>query len=468
MDFKKKMIIMGAILVLSIGGIIAYQALTSKKTGPTGDCDIKALPKSAKLTWWGDLPETIAQNLINAYTASRPYITIAYTKLDPKTSEQTLIEAWARDTGPDIYSVKSEALKHFSSGGLISPMPAKTVYYTVTKKKTLGIKEETTICKTEKAAPTPETLKSVFVSGAYNDMYQSGKILGFPLQFDSVAMFYNQQLLDEAGILTPPKTWSEFVNIVPKLTLVDDQGKIIRAGAALGSGINVPRNPEIVTAILKQYKISLADQTSNTTSFQNAKDINLVLNLASSFGNPTKTTYTWNETFPSAMDALAQGKVAIAFGTAADFTELKNQTTGADIRVAGFPQDISTNTVYIADYWLQTVAPRAKDANAAWDFLRFAADTNQAQTVSKTAGTTPAIRSLVESASNIAEGETASQVQVFAKQAATAMTWFPGLNPEKGREALNNLIDDLTGQKVTASEAIDRASKVFQLSLTTP
>lgn len=468
MDFKKKMIIMGSIVIIGIIGILGYRLLTNKTAGSTGSCNIKALPAKIQLTWWGDLSEAAAQALIGAYTASRPYVNIVYTKLDPKTSEQKLIEAWARDQGPDIYAIKSESVKHFASTGLISPMPAKTTNYTATKKKVLGIKEEVQICKFEKLAPTSETLKNLFVSGAFNDMYKNGQILGFPLQFDSVAMFYNQQLLDEAGILTPPKTWSEFVSVIPKLTLVDDQGKLVRAGAALGLGSNVPRNPEILAAMLKQYNIDLADKTGTSAAFTSAKDFNSVLNLASSFSNPTKATYTWNDTFPSAPDALAQGKAAIAFGTAEDFAELKSLTTGADIRVASFPQAISTGSVYTADYWLQTVAPRAKDANAAWDFLRFAADTSQAQALIKITGGTAAIRALVETAGKIVEGETAGQVQVFAKQAATAFNWFPGLNPEKGREALNGLMNDAASQKVNLADAIDRASKMFQLSLSTP
>ncbi|RJO59374.1 extracellular solute-binding protein [Candidatus Parcubacteria bacterium] len=464
MDFKKKMIILGGTLVLCVVGIIAYRLFTGGGTETPTACNQNP-PQRVQLAWWGDLPEAAVQPIIAAYTGSRQYVSITYTQLDPETSRQKLIEAWARNAGPDIFSVRSEELKNFASAGLISPMPAKTTSYTYTLKKTLGIKEDLEICKVEKPAPSIDTLRNTFVTGAFNDLFKTNQILGFPLAFDSLAMFYNQQLLDEAGILTPPKTWSEFVSVIPKLTLVDDKGKLVRAGAALGRSLNVARNAEILTAIFKQYNIDLSDKAGTTVTFAGAKDINSVLTLATSFGNPTKATFTWDETFPDAMDALAQGKTAIAFGTATDYADLKTQTTGADIRVTTFPQSILNGTVFIADYWLQTVAPKAADPNVAWDFLRFAADQAQAKNLIQQIQGTPAIRALVETASQVAEGETPGPAQTFARQAATAFTWFPGLNPAKGREALDALVEDIATQKSTSAEALDRASKLFQLAL---
>ena len=340
-------------------------------------------------------------------------------------------------------------------------MPEKTVGYTYTKKKSLGIKEEIEIRKSERLAPSSETLQNTFVAGAFKDLYQDGQILGFPLQFDSLAMLYNQQLLDEAGILTPMANWDSFVQVIPKLTLVDDKGELVRAGVALGRSANVPRTPEIFTALFRSYGIELTDATNSQVTFTTNKNATSALALLTSFATPTKKTYTWNDTFPDSLDALAQGKVAIAFGTAADYADVTSRTTGADIRVAAFPQGFQKS--FVADYKVQTVAKKAKDANVAWDFLRFAADPAQAKALATASGRTPAIRTLVD---ELLAGESnTAGVKIFAQQAATALGWFPGIDPEQGRKALNGLVDDVATAKSTVAEALERAGLLFTLAL---
>ena len=459
--FKKRMIALGGLLVVVIGGIIIYRVVTGGST-PSGACGVPA-PKKVALTWWGAQPAAAVQPIINAYVAGRPYISIEYTQLDSKTGEQQLIEAWARNTGPDIYSLRNEQLKHFAAVGLVSPMPASTTSYTYTKKKSLGIKEQLEICKVTRPAPSAEVLNSTFVAGALADITRSGQIFGFPLQFDSLAMFYNQQLLDETGILTPPTTWDEMRKVIPKLTLLDDKGSVVRAGAALGLGSNIPNMPEILRTILLQYQVKLTDAAGSQVLFPNEKGAAQVIEFAASFGNPTKTTYTWDSALPSALDALAQGKVAIAFGTQAELQEVKKQTTGADIRVAAFPQATERGTIYTADYWMETVATKVKDANVAWDFLRFAADAAQVQTLINQTQGTPALRSLL-AAAQAAEG-TDTTSKVFTLQAATATGWFMGNDPEKARAALSELVDTVATQKGTTAEALLRAGELFTLAL---
>lgn len=459
--FKKRMIALGGLLVVVIGGILVYRAVTGG-SAPSGACGVPA-PKRVSLTWWGALPAAAVQPVISAYVAGRPYVSIEYTQLDPKTGEQQLIEAWARNTGPDIYSLRNEQLKHFTSIGLVSPMPAETTSYTYTKKKVLGIKEQLEICKLTRAAPSAEVLNNTFVSGALADITRGGQVYGFPLQFDSVAMFYNQQLLDEAGILTPPKTWEDIRKIIPKLTLLDDKGNVIRAGAALGRGSNVPRMPEILRTILQQFQVPLTDTAGTQVLFSTAKGSQQVIEFAASFGNPTKTTYTWDGTLPSALDALAQGKVAIAFGTRADLLAVQQQTTGADIRAAAFPQAAERGTTYTADYWIETVATKVKDANIAWDFLRFAADTPQVQTLLQQTQGTPALRAMLAALQGSESTDTTAQV--FTLQAATATGWFTGTDAAKAREALSELTDTVATQKSTTAEAIERAGQIFSLAL---
>jgi len=55
-----------------------------------------------------------------------------------------------------------------------------------------------------------------------------------------MALFYNKDLLDQAGVPEPPKNWEDFQKAVKKLTKFDKKsGKILQSGTSLGTGNNI-------------------------------------------------------------------------------------------------------------------------------------------------------------------------------------------------------------------------------------
>ena len=127
------------------------------------------------------------------------------------------------------------------------------------------------------------------------------------------------------------------------------------------------------------------------------------------------------------------------------------------------PQLDPSRPVTSANYWIEAVTKKAASQDYAWDFLRFAADPAQAKTLATTSGRTPAIRTLVD---EIVASETdVAGAKVFAQQAATASGWFSGIDPEQGRKALNELVDDVASGKATAADAFTRAAQLFTLAL---
>jgi len=45
-----------------------------------------------------------------------------------------------------------------------------------------------------------------------DDFLYQGQPYASPLSINTLALFYNRDLLNEAGIVLPPVTWEEFVN----------------------------------------------------------------------------------------------------------------------------------------------------------------------------------------------------------------------------------------------------------------
>lgn len=73
-----------------------------------------------------------------------------------------------------------------------------------------------------------------FEAKLLNVFKHQGRIYGFPKDFSTLALFYNKQAFQAAGLTAPPKTWSEFLQYAEKLTVDQDgDGKIDQYGFGL-------------------------------------------------------------------------------------------------------------------------------------------------------------------------------------------------------------------------------------------
>ncbi len=85
------------------------------------------------------------------------------------------------------------------------------------------------------------------------------RVFGLPLGVDTLAVFYNRDLLNAAGIATPPATWTQFQEAVVKLTRVSAGDVIAQSGAALGTSRNVERAFDILSLLMLQNGTEMTD-----------------------------------------------------------------------------------------------------------------------------------------------------------------------------------------------------------------
>ncbi|MFQ3545561.1 ABC transporter substrate-binding protein [Halobacillus rhizosphaerae] len=67
-------------------------------------------------------------------------------------------------------------------------------------------------------------VKEKFLNGPMNSTVYKDKNYGLPLTTNALGLFYNKQLLKEAGISKPPSTWDELEEAAGKLTTDDVKG----------------------------------------------------------------------------------------------------------------------------------------------------------------------------------------------------------------------------------------------------
>src|SRR5690606_5454628 len=103
------------------------------------------------------------------------------------------------------------------------------------------------------------------------------------------------------------------------------------------------------------------------------------LNFYTSFANPVRVSYSWNDTLPESQEAFAAGTSAFFIGYSYQLDAIRQQNPRLNIGLAPLPQISSAGTrVNYANYWVQSVAKQSEYPNESWDFLLFLTQREQA------------------------------------------------------------------------------------------
>jgi len=419
-------------------------------------------PSPVTLSYWKVYEDSYnISELINAYQKEHPHITIEYKNFTYAEYEDALLNAFAEDRDPDIFSINTTWMRKYQPK--IAPLPATlTIPYQVTRGT---IKKEVFTENRSKKTLTLRDIRSLYPDVVYDNQIIDNQIYGLPLSIDTLALFYNRDLLNNAGISAPPTTWDEFNADVIKLTKQDTRGNIIQAGAAIGTADNVARSTDILSIIMMQNSTQMTDATGRATFNAMPQNLNRqtlpaveALNYYNSFASPATQSYTWNINMPNSLESFMNGKTAFYFGYAYNIPTIKTQAPKLNFEIAACPQIQPSNPINFANYWAETVSKKSQHSNEAWDFILFItanADNNKIFLSQSKRPT--ALRSLISSQLDDLE------LSAFVGQLLTAKSWYKGKNAIAAEEIFKQMIrDNLQGILPTVQIISLGAQKINQ------
>lgn len=418
------------------------------------------------LTVWRvfDDDSTLSQ-VMSAYQALHPNISFEYRELRYNEFEDELIRAFAEGEGPDVFSLHNTWLGKYE--GLIEPLPdSLTISYSETRGT---IKKETVYTVQEEPTLSQHALKSNYVDVVVADVLRSyqptakseaeDRIFGLPLGMDSLALYYNKNLLNAAGIPEPPFTWTQFQDQVSQLTQINQSDTIVQAGAAIGTSQNVERAFDILSILMMQNGTQMTDSRGRAT-FAQETDAGFLggeaVRFYTDFANPLKAVYTWNEDMPDSFDAFVSGNTAFFFGYSYHHALIRASNSKLNFAVSPLPQIDGGKTVNYANYWIETVAKSTDAGDWAWDFVQFATKEDQVTSYLEAAKKPAALRSLINTQ---LEDEVLS---IFAGQTLTSDSWYRGSDAAIAEEALLDLIDAFLAGDEQERSLKDAQNKVNQ------
>jgi len=396
--------------------------------------------KPVTIKFWGVWDEKdYWQEIFDDYKLTHPNVSFDYRKLRTEEYERALLEAWAEDRGPDIFMVHNTWVNSYRNK--ITPLPAKVTLPVQTVQGSL--KKEVVWVLQDFPTLTTAQVENLFVPVVKEDAVFNNTIYALPIAIDTLALYYNRDIFQDAEIVLPPTTWAEFKNAVQKINRLDENNEIVRSAVAMGRADNVDRASDIVSVLMMQNGTQMTS-TNNLPAFDvippgtqagyNPGEQALI--FYTDFANPIKEVYTWNMNFPDSLDAFAQGKTAMMFGYSYHEPLIRSRGPKINFDITALPQiDPLAQKYNFANYWLNTVSQKSTNLDVAWDFLLFA--TTKAEEVNKYLSHNSKSPALRETVNQKLQEPTPSP---FVKQALTAESWYHGLDAETAESIMLDMI----------------------------
>lgn len=407
--------------------------------------------KPISLNYWRvyDDSDSLTE-IITAYKLLHPNININYRKLRPEEFQTELLNALAEDRGPDMFSIHNTWLPAYQTKILPLPPFLKVAFQrvegTYQKKLVVDIKTIPTL--------TAKQIQDQYVGAVALDIIKTGfnpqtnqpikTIYGLPFSVDSLALYYNKDLLDAAGIPEPPKTWEDFQKDVKLLTKIAPDNTILQSGAALGLAKNVLRSADILSLLMMQNGTVMTSESGSPTFNLMPQGVSLpvtpaaqALQFYTDFANPAKEVYTWNEQMPESLDAFVRGQTAFFFGYAYHLPIIRSRAPKLNFTIVPVPQINPGASVNFASYWLESVSKKTLYPNEAWDFILFASGAKNVVNYLNKVKKPAALRALVSTQVNEPD------LGPFAKQLLTAQSWYRGRDAIKAEEYFLGMIEEV-------------------------
>lgn len=376
--------------------------------------------KAVVLNFWGIDDIKAFNATIQNYATLNKGVKIAYRQIDEKNYEAELINAMAAGQGPDILMFHNSWLpKH---GNKIN----------CTK------------------AISPLQMDQLFPRAVTQDFVFADMTCALPLSLDSLALFYNEDIFNKNSIVLPPATWTDFKNIVSKLTQYSSASQISRSAAAIGgSEPSISSASDLLGLLMFQKGSEIYDRQSKKVFFGTGEGE--ALGFYTQFGIPGSQYYTWDKNLGNYLDAFSQGQTAMIFAYARQIKPIKEKNPFLVLKIIPAPQFDPENPINYASYWGLAVSGKSQRSDLAWNFISYlAGDPQNSLNYLKASNQPPALKTLIN------QYFSDPDLNVFARQALTAKSWYQA-DSAKSRQIFSGMIESVLSNKLTVPRAMEKA-----------
>lgn len=388
-----------------------------------------------QITVWGSIPESIfAKYLEGVNSGKDAKVSVNYIEKESNSFDRDFIEALASGAGPDAIILSQDQILHYKNK--LYPIPYSSI---------------------------PErSFKDTFIQEAELYLFSDG-IIALPFSIDSLVMYWNRDMFTDALLVQPPSYWDEFFSLVGKITKVDGNLNILRSATALGEFKNILNAKEILSLLIFQagnpiVKIGergLASALNENAGF-NIPPTEAAIRFYTEFANPSKASYSWNRSLPLSTLNFLSGDLAVYFGFASEFDEIKLKNPNLNFDVAVIPQRREAKTkMTFGKMQGFALVKSSKKLSSAYATISLLTSKDNISKWSKTSGLPPVRRDLLSAGSIDSVGS------IFYTSAIISKAWLDP-NREETNEIFKNMVESAISGKLRLSESAKQADEEIQ------
>lgn len=403
-----------------------------------------------KVVIWGTISDSAIKEVKNKIENENKEVLITYVKKSKENYQEELIEAFANGKGPDLFIIDPGMMKRNASF----------------------------IYKIPYAAYSQKSFKDIFTEGSEVYLDQEG-IVGLPLYIDPIVLYYNKDILTNAGIVSVPKFWDELFDLNNILTKRDNFGKIDQSMIALGQFSNINNAKDILATLLLQNDNDIVSKrmeksTGNTNSWKTSyisvlgnNDKNYTISPAESvlkffleFSNVSQKAYSWNKSFSSSLDMFIEGKVAFYIGRASELFKIEKMNPNLSFNVDKIMQVRGAKVEKtFGEINAVVISKKSTNLPSAFSVVGMMTSLDKAKDVSTVLSLPPALKSLISQ-----KPMDNSYLHTFFDSALISRTWIDVENKQTDlifKEMVENALSNI----MNTSQAVSRASEQLGILL---
>ncbi|MCL4208343.1 extracellular solute-binding protein [Patescibacteria group bacterium] len=304
---------------------------TKTSASPTSDSGRQTVPdKKIQITYWGlwELSATMEQ-IFSDFEKANPGVEVIYQVQSHVDYRQRLQTAIASGNGPDLFRYHASWVPMLSAE--LASLPSKI----------MSVNE----------------FQQTFYPVAVQQLQYGGQIVGVPLMYDGLGLYYNTEVLSTAGV-EPPKTWVELKSLASRLT-IRNGNEIKRAGLAIGNASTTEHFADIIGLLMLQNGADPKNLTS-----KEAQDAMVF------YTNFVSKDKVWDEKLPTSTVAFARGDAAMMLAPSWRAHEVMALNPNLKFGITTVPT-LGEQKISWATYWAEGVSNKSKNQEMAWQLIKY-------------------------------------------------------------------------------------------------
>lgn len=430
--FRFLPLLLGAIALLFFGWFVVSKFLNRSPKTPsstqstTGKNTSQAKPAGPQktITYWGLWePSTVMTSVLKDFEAQNPGVSVNYVQQSAKDYRERVQDALKKGQGPDVFRYHATWVPMFKTQ--LATLPSTIM--------------------------SAQEFSSTFYPVAAAQLKTADGIVGIPLMYDGLGLYYNKKIFTAAG-KTPPTSWTDLETIAKALTVRNAAKQIDRAGIALGTTSNVDNFSDIIGLLLLQNG---ADPANPSTQ--------LVSDAIKYYTNFSKVHKVWDDTLPNSTYAFATEKTAMMIAQSWRAFEVKSINPNIDFAIAPVPQLPGTSVTW-ASYWAEGVSKTSKEQELSWKLLKYLSSKEVMVKLHSSAATTmPRLFGEIYARTDLKDSiATDPYMSAFVQDAPKAQSWYLA-----SKTFDNGLNDQIVKYYEDAINAVNTGKSTLQEALAT-